>query len=92
MALVRFVHAWDWICVSKIWFEGYHPKPQGGTNFSRGATNVLQAYNHKTQSLMKNGGQQKCLDKALHMCLYFGCVSTFEINFEFCFAIKIFDV
>ena len=28
------------------------------------------AYGHKTQSLMKNGGQQKCLDKALlsHTC------------------------
>ena len=25
----------------------------------------VMAYGHKTQSFMKNGGQQKCLDKAL---------------------------
>ena len=25
----------------------------------------VMAYSHKTQSFMKNGGQQKCLDKAL---------------------------
>ena len=49
----------------KYWFEGYRPKPQGGTNFSRRTNNVLHAYDHKTESLMKNGGQQKCLDKAL---------------------------
>ena len=26
----------------KYWFEGYRPKPQGGTNFSGGTNNVLQ--------------------------------------------------
>ena len=26
----------------KYWFKGYHPKPQGGTNFSGGTNNVLQ--------------------------------------------------
>ena len=26
----------------------------------------VMAYDHKTQSFMKNGGQRKCLDKALH--------------------------
>ena len=25
----------------------------------------LKGYSHKTQSFMKNGGQQKCLDEAL---------------------------
>ena len=38
-----------------------------GTNFLRGTNNVLQAWDHKTQSLIKNGGQQKCFDKALHI-------------------------
>ena len=28
----------------------------------------VMAYGHKTQSFMKNGGQQKCLDKALEIC------------------------
>ena len=37
IAFVRFVRAWDWISVfQKYWFEGYPPKPQSGTNFSRG--------------------------------------------------------
>ena len=34
-----------------------------------GTNNVLQANNLKIQSLMKNGGQQKCLDKALFVYL-----------------------
>ena len=29
----------------------------------------VMAYGHKTQSFMKNGGQQKCLDKALLGCM-----------------------
>ena len=29
-------------------------------------TPAPMAYGHKTQSFMKNGGQQKCLDKSLH--------------------------
>ena len=33
----------------------------------RADTCWVMAYSHKTQSLMKNGGQQKCLDKALMM-------------------------
>ena len=27
---------------------------------------AMWTYGHKTQSFMKKGGQQKCLDKALH--------------------------
>ena len=38
-----------------------------GPNLWRGTNNVLQAWDHKTQSLIKNGGQQKCFDKALHI-------------------------
>ena len=45
------------------------PKVAGGTNLSMGTNNVLQANNLKIQSLMKNGGQQKCLDKALFVYL-----------------------
>ena len=29
----------------------------------------VTANGHKTQSFMKNGGQQKCLDKALNVCM-----------------------
>ena len=29
-------------------------------------TRWVIAYDHETQSFMKNGGQQKCLDKALY--------------------------
>ena len=73
MGLMRLnLHAWDWISVvQKYWFKWYCPKPQegggAGTNFLRGTNNVLQAWDHKTQSLIKNGGQQKCFDKALHI-------------------------
>ena len=28
---------------------------------------TARAYDHRTQSFMKNGGQQKCLDKALSL-------------------------
>ena len=39
IAFVRFVHVGGWTSVCrKYWFEGYHPKPQGGTN------NVLQNF------------------------------------------------
>ena len=66
MAFMRFIHAWGWISVCwQFWFEGYHPKLQGETNFLRGTDNVLQAYDHKTQCLIKNRCQQKCLEKAL---------------------------
>ena len=34
----------------------------------RADTRWVMAYSHKTQSFMKNGGQQKCLDKALLPC------------------------
>ena len=64
MDSVRFVHAWNWISVSNILVWRILAKAAGGTNFSRESNNVLQAYDHKTQSLMKKRGQQKCLDKA----------------------------
>ena len=39
------------------------PKATGGggagTNFLRGTNNVLQAWDHKTQSLIKNGSRTK---------------------------------
>ena len=38
-----------------------HGKAKG----QRADAHWVMAYDHKTQSFMKNGGQQKCLDKAL---------------------------
>ena len=47
-----------------------HPKwtPNCNGQHADGHGQVM-AYGHKTQSLMKNGGQQKCLDKALCICV-----------------------
>ena len=38
------------------------------------------AYIHKTQSFMKNGGQQKCLDKALYIVYFFTLLFSFKIH------------
>ena len=37
----------------------------------------VMAYSHKTQSFMKNGGQQKCLDKALSGKEIVGCYNLY---------------
>ena len=34
-------------------------------------THWAMAYSHKTQSFMKNGGQQKCLDKSIFKLTFF---------------------
>ena len=44
--------------------RGIAPGPHKG-GLQRPDVRWVMAHEHKTQSFMKNGGQQKCLDKAL---------------------------
>ena len=51
----------------------------------------VMAYNHKTESFKKNGGQQKCLDKALLFRLFvFSCASC-PIRFQDSLIIRILE-
>ena len=70
-----YLKTWDWL-YSKS-FQGQCPwSPQGGDlqgtiwtpncKGQRADVHWVMAYGHKTQSFLKNGGQQKCLDKAPH--------------------------
>ena len=57
-------------------FQGHCPEPHKGVYSApyehlaargqRADARWVMAYGHKTQSFMKNGGQQKCFDKTLN--------------------------
>ena len=50
-------------------------------NGERADTRWVMAYRHKTQSFMKNGGQQKCLDKALPPCTRLDQLPSLDLIF-----------
>ena len=54
-----------------------HPILTPSCNSQRTDTHCVMANGHKTQSFMKNGGQQKCLDKALSGKEIVGCYNLY---------------